>query len=192
MTLKLPEKYFASLEQWRKWLSENYNKNDGIWFIYLKKGSTKTSISYEESVNEALCFGWIDSIIRKIDDEKYARKFTPRKDSSRWSESNKKRIAQLIRENRMAAPGMAKVNIAKTNGMWDAPDRPEIPDSAPAELQAALDKNPQARQNFNTLPPSQRKHYIAWIHVAKKAETKTKRVAEAIQLLEKNERLGLR
>ena len=149
-------------------------------------------MAYEESIEQALCFGWVDSIIRKMDDDKYARKFTPRRDNSKWSESNKNRVARLIKDKQMAQPGLAKVKIAKSNGMWDKPDRPQIPSEIPVEFKTALLSNKKAKQNFDALALSFQKHYIAWIAMAKKSETREKRINQAIQLLERNEKLGLK
>jgi uncharacterized protein YdeI (YjbR/CyaY-like superfamily) len=188
----MEELYFSTVKEWREWLSQNYDQSEGIWLVYYKKESDQPTLDYEESVEQALCFGWVDSIIRKIDEEKYARKFTPRKDTSKWSVSNKKRVERLIKNNLMAEPGMAKIRAAKKNGMWDKPDRPEMPSELPIELSAALKSNSKAKQNFDALAPTHKKHYIAWIAFAKKPETRRKRVTEAVALLEKNEKLGLR
>jgi len=147
----MEEKYFKSAHEWRSWLAENFEKSSGIWLIYYKKATAKPSMNYEESIEEALCYGWIDSIIRKIDNEKFAHKFTPRKNTSKWSESNKSRVKNLIEQKRMASPGLTKVSIAKENGMWDKPDRPNIPNEPPKEFEIALDQNKIAKGNFINL-----------------------------------------
>ena len=188
----MDEMYFKTSSEWRTWLAGNHDKSSGIWLVFYKKVSGKPSLSYETAIEEALCYGWVDSIIRKIDEEKYVRKFTPRRNNSKWSESNKKRVARLINQNRMAEPGLHKVDIAKQNGMWEKPDRPQISFELPKEFKSALDKNHKAKQNFDAMASSYQKHYIAWIAVAKKPETKTNRLREAIQLFEKNKKLGLR
>ena len=188
----MQELYFKTSTEWRIWLAENHDTSPGIWLVYLKKESGQPTMTYEESIEEALCFGWVDSIIRKLDDKKYARKFTPRKDNSKWSESNKNRIKKLMSEKRMTEVGLVKVRVAKQNGMWDKPDRPQIPTELPAEFKSALDNNLTAKKNFNELARSYQNHYIAWIAYAKKTATKENRVREAIRLLEKNEKLGLK
>lgn len=188
----MDELYFNNSDDWRDWLSQYHDQSEGIWLVYYKKGSGQPTMNYEESVEEAVCFGWVDSLIRKIDEKRFARKFTPRKDNSKWSDSNKQRVARLINEKRMAKSGMEKVRIAKKNGMWDKPDRPQIPSELPVEFKTALLNNKKAKQNFDVLASSSQKHYIAWIAMAKKAETRGKRINEAIQLLERNEKLGLR
>ena len=184
--------YFKTSDAWRTWLQNNHDQTNGVWLIFFKKDTEKPSILYEAAVEEALCFGWIDSIIKKIDDEKYARKFTPRKDSSKWSNLNKRRVEKLIAEKRMTTIGLAKVEIAKRNGQWEKPDRPQIQDEPPAEFKLALDQHRKAKENFEQLAPSYQKQYIGWIAVAKRPQTRKRRIKEAIELLEKGEKLGLR
>jgi uncharacterized protein YdeI (YjbR/CyaY-like superfamily) len=183
--------YCSTLQEWRDWLSKNHDKENEIWFVYYKKGSSIPTVGYEESVEEALCFAWIDSLIHKIDEACYARKFTPRKDSSKWSPSNKKRVEKLILERRMTAVGLAKVETAKKNGMWDKPDRPDIDFRIPEEFRVELDKNKNALLFFEQLSSSDKKQFIGWISVAKRPETKEKRIKESIRLLEKKRKLGL-
>ena len=184
--------YVANREQWREWLSENHATESGVWLIFYKKGTSKPSISYEAAVEEALCFGWIDSIIKKIDAVKYARKFTPRSDKSRWSQLNKKRANKMIKEGRMTKIGLAKIETAKKTGLWDKDDRPQISLDIPPEFAKALARNKKAKENFDKLAPTYRKHYIGWIAVAKRQETKKRRIEESIALLEKGQKLGLK
>lgn len=184
--------YFKTSDDWREWLKSNHDKEQEVWLIFFKKETGEPSIEYESAVEDALCFGWIDSIIKKIDEKKYARKFTPRKDSSKWSELNKKRIAKLIKNNRMTEIGLAKIETAKKNGQWDKPDRPNIQFDVPKEFQSALNQNKKAKENFNQLAPTYQKQYIGWIIVAKRQETKERRIRESIDLLEKGQKLGLR
>jgi len=147
-------------------------------------------MSYEDSVEEALCFGWIDSIIKRIDDSTYARKFTPRTDSENWSEVNKKRVAKCIAEGRMTGAGLAKMNLS------NAKPRPRPPMTKagppPADLVRALKAKPKAWTNFNGLAPSHQRRYIIWIMIAKRQETRAKRLQEAVAMLAKNEKLGLK
>ncbi len=186
------EVYVATRAEWREWLAKNHDQHAAIWLVFYKKDSQKPSLNYDESVEEALCFGWIDSIIKKLDDERYARKFTPRKPDSRWSESNKERVGRLIAQGKMTDVGLALIAAAKTSGLWDAPDRPNISLEVPDEFEQALSANAKARAFFNTLAPSYRKQYLGWIQVAKRPETRAKRVRESIALLEKGEKLGMR
>jgi uncharacterized protein YdeI (YjbR/CyaY-like superfamily) len=179
--------------QWRSWLAENHDKEkSGIWLVYFKRAAGKTSLEYEESVKEALCFGWIDSLIKRIDDETYCRKFTPRKNDSRWSESNMKRVEKIIKEGRMTEFGLAKIEAAKKSGMWGKDPRPVINLDIPSELSEALARNKKAKDFFEKLTPACQKHFIAWIVTAKREETKVKRLKESIILLAKGEKLGLK
>ena len=184
--------YVKSREEWRRWLSQNYAIENEIWLIFYKKATGQPTISYGAAVEEALCFGWIDSIIKKIDDTKYARKFTPRKDESKWSELNKKRASRMIKEGRMTEAGFSKIQIAKQNKRWAQHVRPKMDFDIPPEFANALNKNHRAKENFEKLAPTYRKQYVGWINIAKKPETKKKRIAESIALLQKGEKLGLK
>ena len=184
--------YATNRDEWRDWLGRHYATENVIWLIFYKKETSKPTIAYEGAVEEALCFGWIDSIIKKIDDTKYARKFTPRKDKSNWSELNKKRARKMIKEVRMTDAGLAKIEAAKKSGLWEQAGRRRISFDMPSEFVQALDKNKKAKENFDTLAPSYRKHYIGWIQAAKRDETKKKRIRESIFLLAKRKRLGFK
>ncbi|UCE08612.1 MAG: YdeI/OmpD-associated family protein [bacterium] len=184
--------HFKTSDEWREWLKSNHDKENEMWLIFFKKETGEPSIEYEAAVEEALCFGWIDSIIKKIDEKRYVRKFTPRKDSSKWSELNKNRIAKLIKNNRMTEVGLVKIETAKRNGLWDKPDRPNIQFDIPKEFQSALNKNQKAKENFNQLAPTYQKQYIGWIVIAKRQETRERRIKESIDLLEKGQKLGLK
>ena len=184
--------YVTDREQWRNWLSEYHGVEAGVWLIFYKKQTRKPTIGYEDAVEEALCFGWIDSIIKKIDDERYVRKFTPRKDTSMWSELNRKRANKMIKEGRMTDVGLAKIKAAKKSGLWEKDGKPLISLDVPPELAKALAKNKKARENFDKLALSYRRQYISWIAVAKRAETKKRRIEESIALLEKGKKLGMK
>ncbi|MBD3287960.1 hypothetical protein GF337_04080 [candidate division KSB1 bacterium] len=185
--------YVKTRNEWRNWLSEHHDKVPEVWLVFYKKETGQPSIDYGASVEEALCFGWVDSLIKKIDDAKYARKYTPRNDDSVWSESNKKRVAKMIDQGKMTESGQVKIDVAKKNGMWNKKiQRPEIPSEVPPELADALEENRVAKSFFNELAPTYQKQFIMWISTAKRAETKIKRVRESIALLEKREKLGLR
>lgn len=188
----MEELYFDTLAIWHAWLQENHHLSKGVWLVFYKKQSEKPSMTYEETVEEALCFGWIDSIIRKIDEESHVRKFTPRNDDSKWSDLNKKRVTKLIQENRMMPAGMAKIEIAKQNGQWDQTDQPRIQFEMPAEFQAALEQHLKAQEFFNTLTKTDQKQYNTWIATAKRPETRENRITESIELLEMGQKLGLR
>ncbi len=179
--------------QWRRWLRENHDKEKhGIWLVFTKKDTGRPALEYEEAVGEALCFGWIDSIIKRIDQTKYCRKFTPRKDGSLWSSTNKRRVKKLITEGRMTAFGLAKIENAKRSGSWKADPRPVINLDVPRELSAALARNKKAKAFFGKLAPTYRKQFIGWLVTAKRPETRAKRLKESLTLLASGEKLGLK
>lgn len=180
----------AERDQWRAWLAKNHKTEKKVWLIYFKKRARKASIAYEDSVEEALCFGWIDSLIRRLDDDQYARLFTPRIDHKNWSEMNKKRIAKLIQEGRMTAAGLAKASYLIEDNHAAAKEGRSL--TVPDYMRQALLANKRALKNFNNLAPSYQRHYIGWITSAKKEETRQKRLAEAIGLLTRNLKLGLK
>jgi uncharacterized protein YdeI (YjbR/CyaY-like superfamily) len=179
--------------EWRDWLAEHHDQETEIWLVYYKKGTGVASIDYNSSVEEALCYGWVDSLIKKIDDRKYARKFTPRKDDSKWSPSNIKRVKKLIEEGSMTEVGLQKVEAAKQSGHWDEPAQsPELSFEMHPEFARALNENERAKKTFERLAPTYQKQYLGWIEVAKRPETRQKRIEESIRLLERGEKLGLK
>jgi len=186
------ELYVTNRDDWRRWLRQNHDTKTEVWLIYYKKHTDKPSIPYNDSVEEAICFGWIDNIIKRIDDEKFARKFTPRKAKSKWSELNKKRARKMIEKEKMTETGLTKIREAKKSGEWSktATQRKEI--IIPAYMKEAIAKNEEALTNFNNLAKSYKRQYVGWITSAKRKETRRKRLAEAIKLLEKNEKLGMK
>ena len=185
--------YITTRSKWRDWLAKNHDKEEnGIWLVFYKKKTNKPTLEYEEAVEDALCFGWIDSIIKKIDESKYARKFTPRRAGSMWSELNKKRAEKMIKQGRMTNAGLVKIKSAKKTGIWDKDPRPKISLDIPDEFATALAKNKKAKENFDKLALTYRRHYIGWVADAKRAETKKRRIAESIALLEQGKKLGLK
>jgi uncharacterized protein YdeI (YjbR/CyaY-like superfamily) len=188
----MEELYFESFFDWRAWLQDNHHSSKGVWLVFYKKESGKPSMTYEEAIEEALCHGWIDSIIKKVNEECYLRKFTPRNNASKWSDLNKQRVKKLIHENRMTDYGLAKVEIAKQNGIWDEPDQPRPQFVMDDEFQTALDHHPKALEFFNTLHKADRQQYIYWVASAKREETRQKRIKESLELLQKGQKLGLK
>jgi uncharacterized protein YdeI (YjbR/CyaY-like superfamily) len=184
--------YVTDRDKWREWLSRNHATKAGIWLVFYKKETSRPTIAYEAAVEEAICFGWIDSIIKKIDAAKYVRKFTPRSDKSKWSQLNKKRANKMIRQGRMTEVGLAKIKAAKKTGLWNIDALPRISLDVPPEFAKALARNKKAKGNFDKLAPTYRKHYIGWIAIAKRPETKKRRIDESIALLEKGQKLGLK
>ncbi len=188
----MKELYVKTRADWRQWLSKNHARSQGVWLVFYKKHATKPSLGYDDAVEEALCFGWIDSTIKKIDDEKYVRKLTPRNAGSNWSELNKKRVAKMLKQGLMTDAGLALITEAKKSGQWQTPDRPDSPLELPIEFKSALAKNKKAMAFFDQLAPSYKKQFIGWTSFAKRPETRAKRVAESIALLEQGKKLGLK
>lgn len=177
-------------EEWRKWLEANHAIASEIWLVYYKKHTGVPSITYAEAVEEALCFGWIDSVQKRLDDEKSAQRFTPRKNAANWSDLNKRRVAKLFRQGKMTPAGMAKLNFDPTEVSEEEPPTPPEPEIPDYFLQA-LSANLQAETNFQNMPPSQKRYYMNWITDAKKPETRQKRITQALSMLEQNKKLGI-
>ncbi len=176
-----------SRQEWRKWLKEHYDSESEIWLVFHKRHTGITCISYNDAVEEALCFGWIDSIVRRLDDARYARKFTPRKAGSKWSTINRQRYADLKSRGLLAAPGLRR---APTSRSGNAP-RPSV-STLPSYIEETLKTIPRAWQYFKQLAPSYQRAYIGWIESAKREETKEKRLREALSLLAAGKKLGLK
>ncbi len=192
VTMRAYEKlHVTNRDDWRTWLERHWDVKKGVWLIFYKRHTGKPSLSYDDAVEEALCFGWVDSIIKKLDDEKYARKFTPRKAESKWSELNKKRAERMVKEGKMAQVGLNKITEAKKSGEWFRSPLPKEL-APPLYVIEALAANKKARENFAKLAKSYKRQYIGWITSAKKQETRKKRLGEVIRLLEKNEKLGMK
>jgi uncharacterized protein YdeI (YjbR/CyaY-like superfamily) len=175
---------------WRLWLGRHHRHEKGVWLVFRKQAAGGPAFSYESAVEEALCVGWIDSLIRRLDETRYARLFTPRRKGSSWSDLNIGRVRRLIRQGRMAPPGLA----AFEPGLLRRPEQltrkrdPLLPHS----LRKTLFARTAVRKNFMQLPPSQRRLYVAWILDAKKEGTRQRRIAEAVRKLEQGVPLGLK
>ena len=175
--------YFINRDDWRAWLEQNHDSNKEAWLVHYKKHTGKPSIPYEDAVEEALCFGWIDGLVRRIDNAKYAVRYSPRKRNSVWAESNKKRVQKMISQGRMTEAGLAKIKQAKDSGEWhNATQRETL--EIPPDLKKALAANKKAEQNFYSLTSSRRKQFIWWISSAKRKETREKRINEILRLVE--------
>jgi len=146
--------YVTDRDAWRAWLEKNYDTEKEIWLIYYKKHTGKPRIPYDDAVEEALCFGWIDSTIKRIDDEKYSQKFAPRKNKSNWPDLNKKRAKKMIREGRMTKAGLAKIREAKRNGNWSESPQTQKELAIPPEIKKASMSNRKVWENFNNFAPS--------------------------------------
>ena len=171
-------------DDWRSWLAENYERTESIWVVIFKKGSGKENLTVMDVNEEALCFGWIDSVPGKIDDLSYKLLVSPRKPKSPWSAINKSRVEKLIKNNQMTIHGLNKIRIAKENGSWIAlekSDKLEIPE----ELTKLLKKNLKANQFFKSLSPGSKKIILEWIGSARTAQTRGKRIKETVELASK-------
>ncbi|MBO6495315.1 MAG: YdeI/OmpD-associated family protein [Roseivirga sp.] len=169
-----------SKAEWRAWLSENHQSNQSIWLVYHKSSSNKPSLSWSDAVDEALCFGWIDSTKKTIDKESYMQYFSKRKPNSMWSRINKEKVAKLIEENLMTGAGFQSIVIAKENGSWNALDDVEAL-IIPKDLKEALASNLEAMAFFNELSNSAKKLLLHWVTFAKRPETRKKRIVELVE-----------
>ncbi len=180
----------ANRDDWRAWLEKHHAIEKEIWLVLYKKHVRQPHLTYNDAVEEALCFGWIDNIGKRIDDEKFVLRFSPRKRGSIWAESNKRRVAKLIKQKLMTAAGLAAIKEAKKNGEWKKATLREVKIQIPAELAKALCTNKKASSNFARLAPSYKKQLIGWINSAKMDVTRQKRIQKTLQLLEENRRPG--
>jgi uncharacterized protein YdeI (YjbR/CyaY-like superfamily) len=174
-------KLFKNRAAWRAWLEKNHDKQTELWLVYYKKGSGKKSVTYEEALQEALCFGWIDSIINALDAERYMQRWTPRNIKSIWSAANKARIRKLIAEGRMAPPGLDKIKIAKKNGSWTKLgdiERIGRGGGPPPDVLAAISSYPGLQEKLASLSPSRRKILSYWVASAKRPETRDRRIRQ--------------
>ncbi|MCC6989149.1 MAG: YdeI/OmpD-associated family protein [Acidobacteria bacterium] len=190
MAEELPENAIqpATRAAWRRWLERHHTRDRGVWFVYFKKSSGKQRFTYDDMVEEALCFGWIDGQARALDDERSMLWLSPRKPKSVWSAPNKVRVARVIAAGLMHPTGQAKVDAAKANGSWaalDATDRLDVPD----DLAAALAATPKARAHFDAFPATAKKAVLEWVRQAKRPETRARRIAEAARMAGANERM---
>lgn len=179
-----------TLGEWRKWLDKHHASESEVWLVFYKKHADVASIKYDDALDEALCFGWVDSLVKRLDDRRYAIKFTPRKADSRWSAKNRQRYETLKTSGRLKPAGIDRPPTDRGNG--PRPTRLSLPSKLPAYIQTALSKRPAALRHFESLSSEQRRRYYAWIESAKKEETKLRRLKEAIRLLAAGKALGLK
>lgn len=175
-----------SRPRWRAWLAKHHRSSLGIWLVCHKDHTGVPSIPYDDIAREALCFGWIDSLVKRLDDDRYARKVTPRRATSKWSEINRKRWAELEAAGLLAPAGLA----AAPTGNTYAP-RPAVP-QLPGYIARALKANPKAWEFFRGLAPTARRDFVVWMHTAKRPETRNRRIRASIALLAAGRKLGLK
>jgi len=185
----LPVLLFFSQKDWSVWLEANHSQSQGAWLKHAKKSSDKISVSYQEALEEALCYGWIDSQKQTYDSDYYLQKFTPRGPKSVWSKINVTKAESLIKLGKMQAAGLAAINLAKDDGRWDAAYDPPSASKVPEDFQAALDKNPKAKQFFETLNKTNVFAFYWRIQTAKKPETRQARIEKFIDMLNRGEKL---
>jgi uncharacterized protein YdeI (YjbR/CyaY-like superfamily) len=180
--------HFDDREDWRAWLHENHDACGVVWLVFFKKHTGRKSVEYGAAVEEALCYGWIDSLVKRLDDDRYMRKFTPRNPKSNWSESNVKRVAKMIEAGRMTEVGLAKIP-ADLDPLTPPSKRPL---ELPAFFAEALAERPAAREFFDGLAPSYRRDFVHWVSSAKRESTRKRRLAEAMMLLSEGKKLGMK
>ena len=183
-----PAVYARDRSTWRRWLARNHAKSTGVWLVYGKRASGIPSVTYAEAVEEALCFGWIDSVVNQVDAARYMQLMTPRKPKSVWSKINKARVEKLIASGAMTAAGLTAIDRAKANGSWASLDDVEAL-TLPDELARGLARDARARRNFDAWPPGARKQFLYWINGAKRPETRRKRIEQSLRLIAENVRL---
>jgi len=181
-TLMTKQLYFTNRDGWRDWLQQNHATKKEAWLIHYKKHMGKAGIQYEDAVEEALCFGWIDGKLRSIDGEKYALRYSPRRKNSVWSEVNKKRAEKMIIQRRMAQAGLTKIRQAQESGEWHRATLREMLE-VPPDLENRLVADKDAGLSFKRLTPSRQKQLIWWVTSAKREETRQRRIDEIIRLV---------
>jgi uncharacterized protein YdeI (YjbR/CyaY-like superfamily) len=174
--------------EWRDWLTQNHNKTNHVWVLFHRKSLKKKGMSYEEAVDEAISFGWIDGKLKKVDEGRFALRFSPRKAKSVWSKINKERAERLIEQGRMAQHGLVVIEQAKKTGSWDNAYTNRVRDILPADLESALRENVAAWRNFQNFANSYWNQYVGWIAAAKTEETRKKRITLVVERAIKNEK----
>lgn len=179
--------YFKNTSDWREWLHNNHDSSTGVYLIFYKVNSPFESMRWEEAVQVAICYGWIDSTVRNVDEHSRKQIFSPRKAKSVWSKLNKSYIEKLIAENLMHESGLAKIEIAKQNGSWNSLD--DVEDLIiPEDLAQAFEQNQIAFNNYKNFSRSYRKAYLYWLNQAKRPETRRNRIMTIISLCEQNKK----
>ena len=188
MTDELKTLTFPSQAKFRAWLDKNHAKEPGVWLKIAKKSSGIRSVTYAEAVEVALCYGWIDGVMHGVDDNYFEQRFTPRRARSRWSQINRDKAEALIAAGKMEPAGLAEVDRAKADGRWAAAYGSSAPIEVPADLKRELKKRPAARDNLEKLTKSQRHFLLSHIEEAKKPETRARRIAKYVAMLEAGEK----
>jgi len=185
----LPVRPFAQQKEWAAWLKENHNRSQGVWLQLAKKGADIQSVSYDEAIEVALCFGWIDGQKQTHSEQYWLQKFTPRADKSIWSKINKEKALALIKAGKMKPAGLKEIERAKDDGRWDAAYDSASKATVPSDFQSALDGNARARSFFATLDSRNRYAVLFRIQTVKKAETRARKIAQFVQMLARHEKV---
>ena len=172
---------FKNRNEWRSWLEKNHTISNEVWLMHYKKSFSKKSLNHFDAVEEALCFGWIDSKLKKIDEEKFILKYSPRKSKSVWSKINKKNAEKMISLGKMTKAGLDKIQEAKKQGFWDTAYTNLVKERLPSDLKKALIVNKTAWNNFQNFANSYRNMYIGWVKSAKTTETRKKRISKVVK-----------
>src|SRR4030066_584305 len=184
-------KHFKNRGEFRKWLEKNHAKQKELWIMFYKVHTNKKSVRYNEAVEEALCFGWIDGIVKRIDDEKHAQRYTPRKTRSILSNVNKERAKRMIAEGKMTDAGLQKIKEAKKNGWWNKAYSFEVENIMSLEMKKVLMSDKEAWNNFQNFGKSYQNTYIFWVNYAKREETKKKRIQLVLERAKQNQPPGI-
>ena len=183
--------YFKNKNEWRKWLEANHKNIKEVWLVHHKKSSSKKSINHIEAVEEALCFGWIDSKLKKIDEERFILKYSPRKPKSVWSRINKEKAEAMIISGKMTQAGLEKIEEAKKHGIWDTAYTNKVKERIPSDLKQALLEDDKAWDAFQHFANSYRNMYCGWVKAAKTKETRQKRIAEVVKRSRQKKKPGM-
>ena len=184
----LPTRAFKSRKEWEAWLERNH-ETPGIWLKFAKKSSGIPTVSYQEAVDVALCYGWIDGLMRSLDESFFIQRFTPRTSTSNWSMINRQKAEGFIAEGRMRPSGLRAIEVAKANGRWDKAYEGQREMAVPDDFAKALKKNPKARKFFDTLNSTNRYTVLYRIHDAKKPDTRARRIESFIAMLEEGKKI---
>ena len=189
MAVELAELLVPTSQAWRGWLVEQHASSPGVWLVLHKKGGSVTELTYEDALQEALCFGWIDGQVARRDEQSYRQRFTPRRRGSAWSKSNVERVGALISANRMAAAGLAEVTAAQADGRWSKAYAGQATAELPADLSVAIAAVPAAQAMFEKLDSANRYALIYRVNDAKRAETRARRIQQFVAMLARGETL---
>ena len=179
---------FQTREDWRDWLSKNHAITSSVWLLFYKKAVKKKDIKLEEAVEEAICFGWIDGKLKRVDEERFMLRFSTRKDKSAWSQINKQRAEKLIANHKMTINGLVKIEQAKKSGQWEKAYTNKTKDKLPADLREILKKDEKAFDNFQHFASTYQNMYIGWVNSAKNIETRKKRIDKVAEQALRNKK----